>query len=207
MSEGITIEHSAEANDLPRDARAALYALLAELLTREIDAARLDALRPFADVLAAAEPEVGDWIRGAGEPELAELRVEFARLFVLPGGVPAQASAWLEDAAEPLADRIAALVHRAMSALELEQTGSVGRLPYDHLGLIFAVAGSGLATDVPERAHLGERVEREALGDWVHDFAEALTRQSRAPIYRALGRILADALGHRSSAEAAPVEP
>jgi len=194
MSDGATQERSVERAPLPRDARAALYALFAELLTRELDAARLEALRPFADALAAAEPELGDWIRRAGAPELAELRSEFARLFVLPGGVPAQASAWLENAEEPLAGQIATLVHRAMSALELEQTGNVGHLALDHLGLIFAVASAGLTTDVPERAQLGERVEREALGEWVGDFADALTRQSRAPIYRAAGRIIADTI-------------
>jgi TorA maturation chaperone TorD len=194
MSEEPATEASVARANLPRDARAALYALFAELLTRELDAARLEALRPFADALTAAEPELGDWIRRAGEPELAELRSEFARLFVLPGGVPPQASAWLENAEEPLAGQIATLVHCAMSALELEQTGSVGHLSLDHLGLIFAVASAGLATDVPERAQLGERVEREALGAWVTNFADALTRQSQAPIYRAAGRIIIDTL-------------
>ena len=184
---------AAEAN-LPRNARAALYALLAELLTQELDASRLEALRPFADVLATAEPELGDWIRRAGEQELAELRSEFARLFLLPGGVPPQASAWLENEEEPRAGQIATLVHRAMSALELEQTGSLGLLPFDHLGLIFAVASKGLASSVMERAQIGEHVEREALGEWVIQFSDVLSRQSQAPIYRVAGRIIMNVL-------------
>ena len=175
---------------LPRESRAALYRLCADLLTHEVDEPRLRDLREVSALLVHLEPELGDWLAGADGPALEEVRVEFSRLFLLPRGVSPHAGAWLEGEAEAQATQIATLVHRAMAALELRQTEIAGSLSLDHLGLLYAVAGAALDSTVPERARIGEHVEREALGAWVLAFADALTKRARAPLYRALGRLI-----------------
>ncbi len=175
---------------LPRASRAALYRLCADLLTHELDEPRLRDLRDVAALLVRLEPELQDWLAGADEAALEAVRVEFSRLFLLPRGVFPFASAWLEGDCEAQATQIATLVHRAMAALELEQTEVVGALSLDHLGLLYAVVGAALDSGATERARIGELVEREALGAWVLAFADALTKRARAPIYRALGRLI-----------------
>ena len=175
---------------LPRASRAALYRLCADLLTHELDAARLRDLREVSAVLVRVEPELGEWLATADAAALRALREEFARLFLLPRGVSPYASAWLDGDSQVLATQIATLVHRAMAALELEQTRVAGSLSLDHLGLLYAVASTALDSDVPERVRVGEHVEREALGPWVLAFADALAKRAEAPIYRALGRLI-----------------
>ncbi len=175
---------------LPRESRAALYRLCADLLTHELDEARLRDLREVSAVLVRLEPELGEWLAEADEAALEEVRVEFSRLFLLPRGVSPHASAWLEGGGEAQSTQIATLVHRAMAALELEQTEIAGSLSLDHLGLLYAVVGAALDSTVPERTRIGEHVEREALGPWVLAFADALTKRAEASIYRALGRLI-----------------
>ncbi len=175
---------------LPRASRAALYRLCADLLTHELDEARLRDLREVSAVLVRLEPELEEWLAEADEAALRALRAEFSRLFLLPRGVSPFASAWLEGDSAALTTQIATLVHRAMAALELQQTRTAGSLSLDHLGLLYAVAGAALDSNVPERVRIGEHVEREALGAWVLAFADALTKRAEAPIYRALGRLI-----------------
>ena len=176
---------------LPRAARAALYRLFADLLTHEVDRPRLAALREVGAVLERAAPELCPWLEKADDRALLALRVEFARLFLTPKGVPPQASAWLGDDAAGSADGVARLTHRTMAALELEQTRHAGSLPLDHLGLLYAVASDALTSPVPERRALGEHIEQETLGPWVCAFARSLGR-SREPLYRALGQAMCE---------------
>jgi TorA maturation chaperone TorD len=176
---------------LPRQTRAGLYRLCADLLTHEVDGPRLEGLRELADVLSPAEPALGEWLARADEPALAALRAEFARLFLLPKGVSPRACAWLDAEGGRAADALAALAHRAMEALDLHQTRDRGALAGDHLGLLYAVTAAALASDVPERVRVGEHLEAQAFDCWVPVFADALVRSSREPLYRALGRTVA----------------
>jgi TorA maturation chaperone TorD len=105
--------------------------------------------------------------------------------------VPPHASAWLAGDASGSADGFARLAHRAMAALELEQTTGAGSLPLDPLGLFYAAASEVLTSQVPERRALSECVERESLGAWVCAFARSLDR-SHEPLYRALGRVMCE---------------
>ncbi|MDJ0849762.1 MAG: molecular chaperone TorD family protein [Myxococcota bacterium] len=180
---------------LPRASRASLYRLCADLLTHELDAPRLRDLRELSAVLVPLEPELEAWLAGADEPALRALRSEFSRLFLLPRGVAPYASAWLEGDAQALATQIATLVHRAMAALDLQQTEIAGSLSLDHLGLLYAVAGAALDSSEPARVRIGKHVEREALGEWVLVFADALTKRAEAPVYRALGRLIREIHG------------
>ena len=175
---------------LPRRSRAALYRLCADLLTHEVDAARLQAIEGFSAVLGRAEPGLGPWLETADDRALAALREEFARLFLLPRGVSPRAGVWLSGGPEHTETRLATLVHRAMAALELEQTSLDGTLAADHLALLYSISGDALASDVPARVRIGEHVEREALGDWIVAFGRALEARSREPLYRALGKLL-----------------
>lgn len=175
---------------LPHAARAGLYRLCADLLSREVELARLGDLHALNEALASTESDLGAWFESADEKAVGALRVEFARLFLLPGGVSPHASAWLEGEQEMIAGQIAALTYRAMAALDLEQTEPVGALSLDHLGLLYSVASHALDSKVPERVAVGEHVEREALGDWVVAFGTALAQQSREPLYRALGSLI-----------------
>ena len=109
---------------IPGSARSALYALFAELLSREVDSDTLQVLRSLREPIAAIDPGLGDWIDRADARDLEESRVEFARLFVLPGGVPPYASAWIPKDAPIDGSGVAMQTRRTMEALRFEQTNS-----------------------------------------------------------------------------------
>ena len=164
--------------------RAILYRLFAQLLTEEPDAALLELLgrAGIVEVLDQADPGLATWLP---EADVAALRIEFARLFLLPRGAAPYASAWIEGERDRLVEQLAAFTHRAMAALDMTQTRAQGQLSLDHLGLLLAITAEALTE--PE---LGAHIERQLLGPWVHRFAAALMAQAESPLYRAAGRLI-----------------
>ena len=134
-------------------AGAALEALVARLLLREIDEDLVRTLGAsgVAEGLEALAGGTLGWLREPWTPTREEqAREEFTRLFLVPGGVPPLASAWVPGERERLGETFATLVSRAMEALGREPEGSTaaGRLPIDHLGLLLdLVAHAGSASD------------------------------------------------------------
>ena len=167
--------------------RAVLYRLFARMLTAEPDAELIATLKDSSvyPILLQSDPSLAAALCVA---EVPAMRAEFARIFLLPRGVPPYASAWIEGDRERLAEQLAALTHRSMDALDMTQTRAVGHLSLDHLGLIFAVIAEALTT--PRAAELGVHLEQQLLGSWVSGFAAALHRDTRSPLYRVLADLI-----------------
>lgn len=171
--------------------RAPIERCVARLVLRELDpaaAAQLGA-PPLADLLAKLDPEVPASLNPWTADREEAAREEFARLFLLPGGVSPCASAWLPGEREALGARLATLITRALEALGRRRAQD-DRLPLDHLALLLElVADASAAHDEATRA-VGDIVRREALGPWVARFGAALRAQAKLPIYRAAGTLL-----------------
>ena len=166
---------------------APLYELLARLLTSEVDAALLSALR--APEAAGLMERLAPGFMGE-EVDLDALAEEFAALFLIPGGTPPFASAWApEGAPDELPERIATFIHRAMEALAVEQSGAAGRLSLDHAGLLCALVARGLQGD-EEHQELARHVREEALAPWAPRLGEALKGKATSCVYRATGELL-----------------
>ncbi len=188
--------------------RAPLYGFCADLLLHEIDPARLAVLSQpqVCEVLDRAAPGYRSWQTAGWSPAReSELRSEYARLFLLPGGTPPFASAWIDGEREALGAQLATLVTRALEALGRERVRAEpwGELPLDHAGLLFDLVVSGVqAGDARGRA-VAAHVEEEAITPWIATFGRALAEQAASPPYVALGHLLdalADASRSRRSA-------
>lgn len=174
--------------ELPASELALIYRLCGRLLLREVDAATLELLRQPAvrETLERAAPGAGaaldDWDDEAQ-------REEFTRLFLLPGGVSAQASAWLPRERDALGAGLARAAEALLAELGRapDPIPGVGRLPRDHGALLLELAALALERD-PAR---GASFAGEALAPWLGACGRALARQSRSPLYRALGALLA----------------
>lgn len=177
--------------------RAPIYAWLASLLTREVDAetwARLSQ-GEVASILDKLDPDFETWVSQPWTGSRREaLHEEFARLFLVPGEVPPLASVWMPGDREELGDRIATLVTRSFEAIGGEPVRSEkwGRLAPDHIAMLFDLAALSTARtdriDLEVAAHL----DQEAFGAWLMDFGEALSRAASSPLYRAVGRLVAE---------------
>ena len=173
--------------------RAPIYRLLARLLIREVDAATWLALREPAivDFLEAASPEFGDWVaREPNAERLEELAEEFARLFLVPGGVPLFASAWMEGQSESIANELAPFVRDILDATGREPVSAApwGRLPLDHLALWLDLV-AGLAEESPE---LARHLDEQLMGFWIVSLGRSLEDQAASPLYRSVGALLQD---------------
>lgn len=189
---------------LSLEQRAPLYAFCADLLLHELDAPRFAALSQphVCETLDRAAPGFLSWqAAGFGPAREAELRSEYARLFLLPGGTPPFASAWIDGEREALGAQLATLVTRALEALGRERVRAEpwGELPLDHAGLLFDLVVSGVeAGDAGGRA-VAAHVEEEAITPWLAAFGRALAERATAPPYVALGRLLVSLAGDASA--------
>lgn len=184
---------------LPLEARAPIHAWIAIALARELEPREYARLRqePLRGLLARLEPSLGIEQERASQPsaeaEEDALRAEYARLFLVPGGVSPRVSAWLEGDQERIASDLATLVARGYEAIGRAPRSSEpwGRLPLDHAALVFDLmahaAGSDSAADREVARHLDETL----LAGWPPAFGEALAARATHPIYRALGRLIA----------------
>lgn len=179
--------------------RGPLYALASRLLVAEVDAVLWSelAMPPLSSLLAQMDDALGtafaDDFTAEREEELA---VEFARLFLLPGGVAPYASEWLaqEDQRAASREEIMMLVREVLTALEIEPNpeGPGGRLPLDHVGLLFEVAARAASETDEATQTIAGPLEEQLFGRAWQGFGRALEREAREPLYRALGRLIAD---------------
>ncbi len=175
--------------------RAPIDLFLSRLLLAEIDLALIEGLRcpDVMSVLGVVEPEVRSEIEApwtAGREERA--RVEFARLFLLPGGVSPRASAWIFGEGEHLVRPIAALISSALEILDPDvvRKSAWRNPPRDHLGLLLALVATAGNSENAEVRRVGERLRAGALGSWVARFGRSLRLNTCLPIYRAAGVLL-----------------
>jgi TorA maturation chaperone TorD len=201
--------------------RAPIYAWLAPLFVREIDATTWQELQsdPLRSILTRLEPSLDAELELELLSERAsELDEEFTRLFLLPGGVLPVATAWLETSGEgqesekppeeAIREGIVQLVGHGFEALGREPVRAEpwGRLPLDHISLLFDLVSCGATSSTPSDLETAHYLDRELLGEWLERFGRALSEQANEPIYRALGRLLysmhdtsESGLSHRSS--------
>jgi TorA maturation chaperone TorD len=186
-----------EAVTLELNQRAPIYAWLARLLVREIQAPDWDALRaePIRGILARLEPaldaELDNELTSLAQENL---HAEFARLFLLPGGVSPFATQWISDHSmrDRTRDEITGLIKRSLSALgrmEIHQE-PWGRLPSDHIAVIFDVVAQADASSDPRDRKVAAHLDRELLGAWLGSFGRTLSEQAHHPLFRALGEVL-----------------
>lgn len=161
--------------------RAPIDRLLSRILLREPDA-ELEELLQASGLVSRLDDSL----------DLEAHAEEFARLFLLPGGVPPFASAWLEGERERLGAQFVGFVNEALAALgrEAERAEPWGNLPRDHLALLLDLSANAAASDDPEDQALGEHLCEQAIEPWVGAFARALVAQSRCPLYRLTGELL-----------------
>ena len=173
--------------------RAPIDLLVSRLLLSELDAALIESLarEEIVAVLERADPEARaslsqPWTRAAEE----DAREEYARLFLLPNGVPPFASAWIEGEREQLGAQLTTFVSRAMTALDRTTTDQQGNLPLDHLGLLLELAATASLSHRELDRDMAEHLRKQALGPWVARFGAALRAKARLPLYRAAGTLL-----------------
>ena len=172
-------------------ARGAICGLLARIFLKEVDADFVASLaRPeIADVFEALEPGFRPHLEGAwDESRNDEEAAEYARLFLLPGGVTPFAAGWTDGdegaVRADLGQRIGA-VH-ALLAVEPADFG-YGNVPADHVGMLLALVA--LAWERDASGGIAERAEA-LLAPWAPRFARRLQRESESPLYRGAGRLL-----------------
>lgn len=160
--------------------------LLAELLSREIDDSLLRLLRipEVRRVVETAAPEAGDLVDGNWDgARFEEHAVEFCRLFVYPGVCAPNAERWAENLGENHLS-----VRRWFGDGEApEFTKRIAELPDTHVAKILVVP-AGLAD---ADGSFKTDYDTQMIRPWAARFAEALEEQSRFPIYRAAGAIVA----------------
>ncbi|MFK7896155.1 MAG: molecular chaperone [Myxococcota bacterium] len=184
---------SSEGPLLSLEERAPLYAWLAPFFAQEIDAEVWAHLKTpsIATLFAPFDDDLSSWTNQPFTETLNETcAAEFARLFLLPGGVPPLASVWIQGDREKLGAELSAVVARSCEVLSrTPQRGEAwGKLPLDHIGLIFDLASrAGVSTDPLDR-EVGAHLDEAMLGTSLARFGAALEEKAELPVYRALGR-------------------
>lgn len=182
---------------LARRDSAPLYRVFSRLLLAELDAQEIARLsRPeIVSTWESVAPGSRAWLADANTSDrLQAARVEYARLFLVPGVVRPRAAGWLEADASGAGAAVGQLAARALTALGRDRRSSEepqGRVPLDHAGLLCEL----VAIAAERRDPLGDRVAgglaRAALDPWVGVFGAALAEASTVPVYRGLGALLA----------------
>lgn len=168
------------------DALAPVYALLAELLSREIDQQLLDLLRldGVKDVLAGVAPKAAASLDSSwNKADFEKHAVEFCRLFIHPAECLPLAGKWTGKA-----DDETFSVRRWFEddLPDSEMPKHLAELSDTHVAKIFAIrAGmTEVATEVVSQ------YEEEMIHPWRNAFAKSLSDSAKLPIYRAVAEIL-----------------
>lgn len=179
--------------------RAPIYAWLARPLIGEVDAELWRELQrePFRTLLLRLEPSLeegfGHALSEASRNAHAE---EFARLFLLPNGVSPFASSWLDGSGLPERgrDELTALVESGYAGFgrSPDDAGAWGRVPRDHVAMILDLVALAEFSSDRDDAEIAAHLDNQLVGDWIDRFARALAENARLPLYRALGRLLAE---------------
>ncbi len=133
--------------------------------------------------------QAGTWDGAA----LAELAAEFARLFLLPGGVSPYGASWLQgdEGAVPahLEGEIASLYDEL--AIRPHDFG-LGNVPSDHIGMLLSLTAVALSVDV--EGDLAARCDA-LLDPWAGSFGANVLAATDAPLYRAAAALLLESVG------------
>lgn len=178
------------------DVRREPLRLAASLLTRELDSpTRALLVRPeIADWLREAYPDLWDVLSSFDASAQEAVDEEYARLFLLPGGVPPRAAAWIDGALETVGAALSRRVHRHLTRCgrEVDPEGPRGRLPLDHVGLLLELGADALGTP-----HEKEVMDHLVV-PWAPQFARALRQKARHPLYRWVAELVRATTGPRA---------
>ena len=190
--------HSVQSGGLDLAVRGPIYSWLSRLLAQEVDGQEWEGLRlePVRSILVRLDPNLEDELaRSLTSSKREAYAEEFARLFLLPGGVSPFASSWTgeSDALDPTRDAIATFVDQVYLAVGREaiEAEPWGRLPRDHIAVILDLVAEGQRSTDPAHHEVAAHLDRELLGPWIARFGDALGDRARVPLYRALGRLIA----------------
>jgi TorA maturation chaperone TorD len=171
------------------DSVAPVYALLAELLSREIDEGLLEVLRltGVGEILTRVEPDLAPVLEGSWDGAIfQEHAVEFCRLFVYPGECLPIAGRWTGNAGDETFSIRRWFTEEGASP---DMAKHLAELSDTHVAKILSVR-AGL-TGAPDEVIAD--YEREMIEPWRRAFAKQLSECARLPVYRAVADIL-DAL-------------
>lgn len=175
----------------------AILKLYAALLVREVDndIASLLTDPAVAPAFELAAPALNRSLTPWTEDRALAAAEEFARLFLLPGGVPPFGSVWLPAPAHwQDIERTVAEVRQDLGLTSAPDAWG-GRLPTDHLAVLLDLAAECGRTDpVCAAAFL-----RTTVHPWHEGFAAALIEAARHPVYQALGGLLLSGIGLRTT--------
>ncbi len=171
--------------------RGPVYRWLARLLVLEVDASLWSALRtePQRALWARLDPALASQLARPLDAQREQaLQEEFARLFLLPGGVSPLAHRWLEGDPVASRERMTALAQAALLRLDRQPIDAEpwGRLPLDHGALLLEIVPAA----AEDRADLAVELDATLLAPWLPAFRALLAECAREPIYRAAGRLV-----------------
>jgi TorA maturation chaperone TorD len=168
---------------------APVYALLGELLSREIDEGILEVLRltEVGEILTRVEPGVAPVLEQTWDEAMFEDHaVEFCRLFIHPGECLPIAGKWTGNAEDETFSVRRWFIEEGPSSA---MTNHLAELPDIHMAKILSVR-AGMTESSEE---VIAEYEQVMIHPWRGAFAKRLSECARLPIYRAAAGIL-DAL-------------
>jgi len=173
----------------------AVYALLSRVFLKEADAELMHELaRPaIAEVLEALEPGFSAHIQPPWDAaRLEEAASEYARLFLLPGGVTPYAAGWMQGEEGAIRADLEEKIATLYDALRVRPADfGLGNVPSDHIGMLLALTSVALQVDAS--GGLAAR-SRALLDDWAPRFADRVHAASEDRLYRAAALLLREAL-------------
>ena len=172
-------------------ASAPVHALLARMLLKEADAGLLrDLARPeIADAMETLEPGFTAYVaRDRTEAELDDLAAEYARLFLMPGGVSPFAAAWIQGDEGTVRSGLESEIADLHRLLEIAPADfGLGNVPADHIGMLLSLTVVALEKD--PSGDLAAR-SRSLYQAWAPGFVDALLAKTGDPLYRAAAKLL-----------------
>lgn len=183
--------------------RAPIYAWLAERLAREIDGEcwRQVGDEPLRSTLGRLEPNLVTELDQEFTAERQEtLEEEYARLFLLPGGVSPLASSWVAstDDRESARQRITHWIDGVYAALgrEPRRVEPWGKLPLDHLAVVLDLVAVAATSGDQSDLEVANLLHDDLLSPALVGFGAALVHEARTPIYRSIGALITSLKEH-----------
>jgi TorA maturation chaperone TorD len=178
-------------------ARAPIYAWLAERVAREFECKSWKQMSrdPLRSILVKLEPSLEDALAEDLTPARKEaVDEEFARLFLLPGGVSPLASNWVspQNDRESARAKITQWIEASFTALgrQPRRVKPWGKLPLDHLSVVLDLVAFSSISDRAADHEIAESLESDLLIPALSEFGPSLMNQAHAPIYRAIGALI-----------------
>lgn len=168
--------------------RASLARLVAHFLLHEIDEPGLGILRQpeMLEAFEKLEPGCRAYLtRDWQAADFEQAAVDYCSLFVLPGGAPPFAGAWLGGAPDEHGSRLLGRISQVAQRLEVD--ARYANLPADHLGLLLTLQAEAWQQEDPQTAEL---LEDEVLRPTAGAFGSAARERTGNRFYRAMASLL-----------------